>query len=206
MCHQGVLPVISSLNNHEVIQRVNKVLSRTVIFQYSLYILIAISGFLTAPVTAPELIVLRENYVFKSDTFMIIAQFAFMCVLLMVISIKFSALRSAVLSTFTGSTECDFKRNIITTIIVLLFTTSVGFVYDVISNYLSVIGGFCSVTLGFLIPGNLYSSPLPGILYVKSNEYTKYHWKNITTLSIVITLTIIGFISGFRTLISIIYK
>ena len=93
VCHGAVLPVLNLLQNNQVRQRVNKIISRTVMMQYALYIVIAITGFLTAPVEAEELIVLRNNYMLSNDTFMVIGQIALVLVLLIVIPVKYSILR-----------------------------------------------------------------------------------------------------------------
>jgi len=71
----------------------------------------------------------------------------------------------------------------------------VGALYDKIINYISILGGFCSVTIAFLFPG---------LLYVKNSDYPWTHKKNISTLIIITVLCIIGFIAGTMTIIEII--
>jgi len=93
VCHSAVLSVLNTLKSREARQRVNKVLFRTVIIQYCLYILIAVAGFLTAPKNEEELIVLRHNYFFDNDMFMIIGQLALVLIILLVIPVKYSILR-----------------------------------------------------------------------------------------------------------------
>jgi hypothetical protein len=45
-----------------------------------------------------------------------------------------------------------------------------------------------------------------GILYVKTNEYSIKHWKNVASIILISILTIIGFTSGIVTIVGIINK
>ena len=110
VCHGGELPIINSLHNNVVSTRVQKVIKRTVAIQYILYILIAISGFLTAPINAHHLIVFRHNYVFDNDIFMIVGQITLTAVLLLVIPVKYSILRIACCNLIFGSSEFSFRK------------------------------------------------------------------------------------------------
>jgi hypothetical protein len=78
------------------------------------------------------------------------------------------------------------------TIPTLLITCLVGALYDNIISYISILGGFCSVIIGFLFPG---------ILYIKNNDYPLSHPKNIATIIIITILCIIGFTAGIITIV-----
>jgi amino acid permease len=85
-----------------------------------------------------------------------------------------------------------FNRNFLITIPTLLISCFIACIYTPITAYISILGGFCSVIITFLYPG---------LLYVKNNDYPIYHWKNIATIIIVGTLTIIGYVAGIMTIL-----
>jgi hypothetical protein len=76
-----------------------------------------------------------------------------------------------------------------------MITCLIGGLYDKIINYISILGGFCSVTIAFLFPG---------LLYVKNSDYPITHHKNILTIIIVLVLCVIGFTAGIITIWDII--
>lgn len=71
------------------------------------------SGFLSVPFDTPDLIIYRENVVFKNDIFMMIAQIAVIIVLLMVTPVKYTTYRLAVLNLVTGEDTLTMKKYII---------------------------------------------------------------------------------------------
>jgi hypothetical protein len=86
-------------------------------------------------------------------------------------------------------------RNFIITIPTLLLTCLVAALYDHITDYISILGGFCSVIIAFLIPG---------ILYIKTNGKPIGSLENIAVALLVALLCGIGFIAGIMTIIKII--
>ena len=108
--HSGAVPVLNSLKNNKIRQRIDKVITRTIIIQYILYIAIAISGFLTAPLPGTELIVFRKNLLFSKDWFMIIGQMMLVIMLIFVIPIKYNTLRMAILNLFFGNSEFSLRK------------------------------------------------------------------------------------------------
>lgn len=81
------------------------------------------------------------------------------------------------------------------TIPTLLISCLIGALYDSIISYISILGGFCSVTIGFLFPG---------LLYVKNSDYPLTHKKNIMTIVIITVLCITGYTAGIITVWDII--
>jgi len=76
----------------------------------------------------------------------------------------------------------------------LVFSCLIGVLYDKISAYISILGGFCSVIIAFLIPG---------LIYIKNNDYPITHYKNILSILLVSILSIIGFTAGVISIIKI---
>lgn len=71
----------------------------------------------------------------------------------------------------------------------------IGVVYDKISAYISILGGFCSVIIAFLIPG---------MLYIKNNDYPLTHYKNVLSIIAISVLSFIGFTAGVISIIKIV--
>ena len=78
------------------------------------------------------------------------------------------------------------KNYIITFVVIMICVTS-SIVYSKIMNYIKIIGGLFSTLVGFLFPA---------LLIVKANKRTRYHWKNILTMVLFTSLTLIGFTSS----------
>lgn len=76
----------------------------------------------------------------------------------------------------------------------MVFSCLIGVLYDKISAYISILGGFCSVIIAFLIPG---------LIYIKNNDYPITHYKNILSILLVSILSIIGFTAGVISIIKI---
>ncbi len=76
----------------------------------------------------------------------------------------------------------------------MLIACLVGVLYDQISAYISILGGFCSVIIAFLIPG---------LIYIKNNDYPIMHYKNILSIILISILSVIGFTAGVISIIKI---
>ena len=82
--------------------------------------------------------------------------------------------------------------NIIFTISTLVISAVIGVVYSEISNYISLLGGFCCTTYCFFVPGWLM---------------IKVEWKEMSilkrTISIILVslLTAFGFIGGVMSIV-----
>ena len=77
--------------------------------------------------------------------------------------------------------------NIIFTFFTLTITTFItAYVKKNISHYLNMVGTFCSIIVVILIPG---------LIYIKGNDYPIYHYKNILTIIFILVIVSIGMIS-----------
>lgn len=189
-CHVGAFPVYKTLKNN-ISRRINKVFRRSIILDYVIYILVGVCGFLTAPLNPPALIIYRES-VFKNDIFMTIGKMAICFNLILSTPPNYNAFRLSFFELFFKTNEIDNRRNYILTIPTLLIAGAVGASYSQIVSYISLLGGFCSVIISFL---------MPGLLYVKNNGHPLSHWKNIGAIALVVILCSIGFLSGIQTII-----
>lgn len=92
------------------------------------------------------------------------------------------------------------------TIPTLSFAVLVAILYDQITGYIKLLGGFCSTFIGYVMPCNYLTNLFYylGMIYIKSNDYPIYHWKNVVTIILAILMATIGFSTGIITLINII--
>ena len=194
-CHIGAFPVIKSLHNN-IQRRVNKVFRRAIILDFVAYIIIGISGYFTQPIGTPDLIIERQN-IFKSDWIMVIGRIAVLLAIITKVSVNYNALRVSFF-TLLGYTK-DYPNwiNYVLTITILLLTTCVCALYQSITDYISLIGSFCSVLIAFFFPG---------LVYLKGSERSLLHYKSILTIIGISILCLIGFVSGFFTIKGIIDK
>lgn len=88
-------------------------------------------------------------------------------------------------------------RNLIITISITLFTALIAALMKNIADFISMIGGFCSVLIAFFFPC---------FIYVKSNSYEISHYKNISSIVLCSFLTIMGFTAGILSAISLFNK
>ena len=127
---------------------------------------------------------------------MTIGQILFILTLLAKISANYNALRSCIL-VLLGYDTHNFSKitNIVITVVTLLITTFIASIFQSISDYISLIGSFCTVIVSFFIPG---------LVYIKGNDYSIKHYKNILTIIFISIILILGLASGFFTIKGII--
>ena len=193
-CHVGAFPVLETLHNPTE-KRTKKVLRRAISIDIISYLIIGASGYLTQPLETPDLIIER-NKIFNNDWLMTIGEISFILTLLAKISANYNALRSCILIFLHYDTSSfPNKVNVIITVITLLSTTFIAVIFQSISDYISLIGSFCTVLISFFIPG---------LVYIKGNDYPIKHYKNIGTIIFISFVLILGLVSGFFTIKGII--
>ena len=195
-CHVGTFPVLKTLTNPSE-RRQKKVINRAILVDIVCYLIVGFSGYFTQPLNTPDLIIER-NKIFNNDFLMTVGQIFFIFTLIAKTCANYNALRACILF-LLGFHLDNFsnKINILMTTLVLLCTTVITVAFQSISDYLSLLGSFCSVLIVFFIPG---------LIYIQSNEYSKFHYKNILTLVFVSLIVILGFTSGLFTINGIINK
>ena len=195
-CHVGAFPVFESL--HKPTQkRVNKLLNRAITIDIVCYLIIGAAGYLSQPLSTPDLIIERDK-IFSSDWLMTLGNFFFMFTLIAKICVNYNAQRSSILILLGyKSNEFPNSINYIITSIVLIITTMVAVSFQSISDYISLIGSFCTVVICFFVPG---------MIYIKGNEYAITHCKNMSTMIFISVILMIGIVSGFFTIKGIIEK
>ena len=193
-CHVGAFPVLQTLHN-PIERRQKKIIRRAIYIDIISYLIIGASGYLTQPLKTPDLIIERDK-LFNSDWIMTIGEICFIVTLLAKISANYNALRSCIL-VLLGYDSYNFSKitNVIITVVTLIITTLISAIFQSISDYISLIGSFCTVLISFFIPG---------LVYIKGNDYSIKHYKNILTIIFISIILILGLTSGFFTIKGII--
>lgn len=189
-CHQGALPVYRSLNPNDN-KVMSKVFRRSIILDLVIYFMIYIASFLTNPLKSDDLIIFRES-IFKNDIFMNIAKIAIFLELFFLIPSNYNSFRCSLFHIIFGNENIKTIPNIILTITTLVISAVIGVLYSEISNYISLLGGFCCTTYCFFVPGWL-------MIKVEWKEMSML--KRIVSIIIVSILTSFGFIGGIMSVI-----
>jgi len=189
-CHVGVYPVLNSLHN-PTRKRVQKVFRRATLLDIVCYLIIGYSGYLSQPQHTPDLILERDK-IFKNDFFMTIGQILFIFTLIAKICANYNGLRTTLLIMYNyDPIEYPNNVNLVMTVISLGITTFIAAIFQKISDYISLIGSFCSVFIAVV---------MPGMIYIKDNEYSITHIKNILAILFVIILSLFGLFTSFCTI------
>ena len=193
-CHVGVFPVLNSLHN-PTRKRVQKVFRRATMLDIVCYLIIGISGYLSQPEHTPDLIVERDK-IFKNDFFMTIGQMLFIFTLIAKICANYNGLRTTLLIQMDyDPIEYPNNINFIMTVISLSITTFIAAIFQKISDYISLIGSFCSVFIAIV---------MPGMIYIKDNGKKLTNLNNILAIIFVVIVSGFGLITSWSTINSII--
>ena len=192
-CHAGAFPVYKTLRNNTT-RRIKKVFRRSILLDIIVYTCVAAASFITIePEKSPELILYRENLKeFDPDYFIMLAKFGIIFNLFFSTPANYSGLRISLFELIWGNSNITNTKNFVVTLVVFSIVVTVGALYDEILQYIELLGGFCSVIYCFFIPG---------LIYIKSNQYGKCSFKNIYTFFILLILLIIGYSSGILTIL-----
>jgi amino acid permease len=107
-CQVGAFPVYKNLKNN-ISRRINKVFTRSIMFDLALYIVVGICGFLTAPINTPDLII-KRNKLLDNDLAMDLARLGIAVSLILSAPANFIAFRLSFFETIWGTNEIDNKR------------------------------------------------------------------------------------------------
>ena len=191
-CHAGAFPVYKTLRNNTT-RRIKKVFRRSILLDIMVYVCVAAASFITSPINPPELILYRENLEgFSPDYFIIVAKVGIIFNLFFSTPANYAGLRLSLFELIWGNSNITNGKNFIVTTLILSIVVLTGALYDKILEYIELLGGFCSVIYCFLIPG---------LIYVKNNNYPAKSFINIITVVVLVIFLIIGYTSGILTIL-----
>ena len=189
-CHAGIFPVISSLNN-PTRTRVQKVFRNATLANVIAYIIITLAGYLSQPENTPDLVLEREK-ISKNDLLMTVGLGLFSITLSTKISASYNCLRALILNLLKyDPVNYPNSINLLLTIIILPATTFVAAMFQNISDYISLNGSFYGLFIAVI---------MPGIIYIKSNNHSIFHIKNILAMIFILALCSIGALTIYFTL------
>ena len=123
---------------------------------------------------------------------MTIGQMFFIFTLVTKVSANYNGLRTTLLIMLNyDPIEYSNQVNYIMTAISLAVTTFIAAIFQNISDYISLIGSFCSVFVAVV---------MPGMIYIKDSDNPLTHIKNIFAILFVIILSIFGLFTSFCTI------
>lgn len=185
----GALPVYKELTNN-VERRIKKVYRNSMILLFFIYILIGLVGYMSVPLTTPNLIIDREKY-FNNDIILSIGKIFFLLALTLAYAANYICARLSLINViFKNPEDFNNKHNVIITAIFVLLTTTISSAYSQATDYMSILGGFLAVIIANL---------LPTYLWIKTNDYHKYHWRNVVAVIMTSIIVLVGWFSGIIT-------
>ena len=189
-CHAGIFPVISSLSN-PTRTRMQKVFKNATSANVIAYIIITLAGYLSQPENTPDLILEREK-ISKSDYLMTIGLCLFSITLATKISASYNCFRALILNIMKyDSSNYPNSINFILTVVILSSTTFISAIFQNISDYINLNGSFYGLFIAVI---------MPGIIYIKTNNYSIFHFKNILAMIFILVLCSIGALTIYFTL------
>ena len=194
-CHCGVFAVYNTLANRTK-KRVKKVIKRSIFTNICFYLIIGICGYITQPVNTPNFIIARESLPNSKDVAIIICRILAALTICCKVPLNFTPLRASWFSLILKNSDVTWKRNLIFTIPYSLITCMLASISTDIGALVDFIGGFCGTSQFYL---------MPVVIFLKSNNNPRYHWKNILTIILFSILILIGYISAIHSLKKTIY-
>ena len=182
-------------------KRINKIVRSTIIIDIILCLILAFLGFFSLPFEEIKDLIIFRNKIEKeyiiNDWLMIVGRVIyFICILLKLLK-DYYRIRNIILINIC---KYNIKKigkciNFITSFFILLSTTFAAVYFQNVSDCICLIGGFCSIYISFIIPL---------ILFIKGNDYSFCHLKNIFVLILIIILFFISTSSLYFTIRKII--
>ena len=121
-----------------------------------------------------------------------IAKISIFLELFFLIPSNYNSFRCSLFHIIFGNENIKTIPNIILTVTTLIVSAVIGAAYREISNYISLLGGFCCTTYCFFVPGWL-------MIKVEWKEMSKI--KRIISIIIISILTLFGYIGGIMSVI-----
>lgn len=190
----GALPVFKDLTDNTR-KRIRKVYNRSIISEFIIFFSFGLSGYLTAPIDTPIMIIDRTT-IFANDIILSIGKTAFLIAIMIAFAVNFICCKISIINlTCNSPEEFTTKRNFIVTLISLVGITSLACLYAKVNDYLDFLGGLIAVTLSFLIPTLLH-------LKVTTKSWT--HWRVVIPIIMGFIICFLGYSGAIMVLIKII--
>ena len=152
----NVLPVYQELVN-PVKYRLMKIIRRSILLVFSLYIVMSFAGYFSTLDNTPEIILSRDppTEEWTTDWMQTIASILVMSTMISNIVLNYMPFRNSLYFMITGKENFSAKFNIICTACFQAATCSVSIVFPSVSSVLAIFGGIASVNIVYIVPRKL---------------------------------------------------
>lgn len=183
--HNGIFSVIKDLRKPTK-RRMMKVLNRALILEFILFGIIAFAGFFCILEDTPGIFINRKplDYFGDRDYYIIVSQILFILCLTCTMSIIYNIIRGSFKTLIFRRDHINIWVDTILMIFVYVLTNTLTFFIKDLLDVVSILGGFCGVNICYIFPI---------LCYMKSNDYPRWHWKNIGSFLIMIIITGMGY-------------
>ena len=149
----NVLPVYSELVN-PVKYRLMKIIKRSILLVFSLYVIMSLAGYFSTLNNTPEVILSRDppTEEWNTDWLQTICSILVMSTMVTNIVLNYIPFRNSLYFMSTGRENFSTKFNIICTVCFQAATCSVSIVFPNVSNVLAIFGGIASVNIVYIVP------------------------------------------------------
>jgi amino acid permease len=191
--HNGIFMIMSELNEPTK-RRTFKVLNMTIVFQFIMFSMLAYSGFFSLLEITPDIFISRKDLDGGKDVFILIAKVIYILSLNCCCPIVYNIFRNTSKNIFNKGKDFTFKNDVFLVIIIFCFTNMLTFFIKNVVQIISILAGICGVILCFIVPV---------LCYINSNGLPKTHFKNVTSLVILLVIIILGFTSTLNSIYNI---
>lgn len=182
--HFAAFPIYKNLDNHNK-QRTRKVAKRALFINLIFYMTVGTVGYLTQPISTPDIVVERESL--KDSSFDVIITICRVMVIFLLSTktpVIWNSLRLSIVNIIWGNDELTWKKNLFITLSFTILSALIGAVYSGIGQIISFLGGLCAVMISYFFPA---------LIYIKYKHHERFNIKNILVCIMAALLSIIGF-------------
>jgi hypothetical protein len=144
----------------------------------------------------PLLFIIRPTLksIGRSDYHMIVAKILFLIGVYCCCCINYNITRVFIDKVFFKDGSSSFCKDFLICFSLLLITNVLTYLIDDVMKIPSILARFYAVFVCYVCPV---------LCYVKSNEYNRFHWKNIFSFAVLVFMCVISMMSICRIIISI---
>jgi len=188
--HNGLFAIFTGLSKPSY-RRSLKVLNGAMALLVVMFGIIAFSGFFYLLKETPSIFVSRValiSYIQNNqvDWMPMVSKILFFFSLNCLCAINYNILRQSLKSFFFNQQNLPTFWEVTICVCVYIFANVVAFFVNDVVSIIGILGAVCAVIVCYVCPI---------LCYVVANDYSKYHWKNIGSVFILLIVIVLGFCS-----------
>lgn len=150
--HSGIFQIFKELNRPGR-RRCNKVLNRSFILEFVLYLMLSLAGFFSTFYDSPDIFLKRKNLdSFPNDPIIIIVKMLLILTMNSCMALNYNILREAIEDIGDNNQPYTKKVDILIVICVYVFTNIITFFLNNAGTLLSFLGGLFTLIICFVVP------------------------------------------------------